>query len=138
MYEFHTINLAIRRPVGEVYAFLAEPTNYPKWAAVVPNTLRRVDAYDWEAETEFGPRLIRFCPRNDLGVLDHAVYRRGEDPVMMPMRVIANGEGCQLTFAFYRRPGTTDEQYSSAIEWVTTDFETLRALLEVSRLAPDR
>jgi hypothetical protein len=133
MHQAHIINFGIARPVGEVYTFLADPRNYPKWAAVIESTFRQIGPSEWEAETEFGPRLIRFSARNEFGVLDHAVYRRGDEPLMMPLRVVANGDGCELVFIFYRRPGTTDEQYRSAIEWVTTDFLTLRTLLEALR-----
>ena len=63
-------------------------------------------------------------------MLDHAVYAQGEEPVMMPMRVVANGEGTEVMFLFYRRDDMNDEQFKSTIEWVTTDLLTLQSLLE--------
>jgi hypothetical protein len=88
-------------------------------------------------ETEFGSRIVRFCEQNAFGVLDHAVYREGDEPITMPLRVTANGEGCDLSFIFFRRPGVSDEEFASAIEWVTTDFLGLKELLEVQPPATD-
>ncbi|MDR3473150.1 MAG: hypothetical protein P4M09_15935 [Devosia sp.] len=131
MYQSHVISLPINRPAREVYAFLAEPMNFPKWAVVVGPHFRQIGPHEWVGDSPTGDSIVRFCERNTLGVLDHAVYHAGEEPVMMPMRVFPNGKGCELTFCFFRRPGMTDEQFSSAIEWITTDFQTLQSLLEV-------
>jgi hypothetical protein len=131
MYQRHVLHLSIERPVREVYAFLADPMNYPKWSAVVAGTMTQIGPREWSAATEFGERIFRFAEPNPYGVLDHAVYAAGTEPVMMPMRVFANGDGCELVFTFFRRPGTTDEQFASAIEWVTMDFLVLKGLLEL-------
>ena len=132
MLQSHLISLSIRRPVAEVYDFLAEPRNFPKWAAVVSSGFRQIGPDLWAGESPVGERLVKFCPRNDLGVLDHAVYRRGEEPVMMPMRVVPNGaDGCELTFLYYRRPGVTDEEFASGVEWIESDFKALQSMLEI-------
>lgn len=131
MYQSHVVHLSINRKVDAVYAFLAEPWNYPKWASIAAPTYHQVGPHEWAAEFEFGERIVRFCERNMLGVLDHAVYRPGDQPIMMPMRVAANGEGCDLIFTFFRRPGVSEEEFASAIEWVTTDLLLLKGVLEV-------
>lgn len=133
MHQRHLVHLSIERPVREVYDFLAEPLNLPMWSAVTPGTYRQVGPLEWAAETEFGPRLVRFCPPNKFGVLDHAWYREGDEPLMMPMRVVANETGTELTFLFFRRPDMSDEKFASTIEWVTVDFLVLKGLLEAER-----
>lgn len=131
MAEPHLIETYIDKPVDEVRRFLAQQRNYARWAAVDESTFRQVGLLEWAAMTEFGPRIIRFSPPNDEGIFDHAVYVEGEEPVMMPMRVAAHGAGTLVTFTFYRRPGMTDEQLSSALEWIRLDFAGLKALVEV-------
>ena len=131
MQDPHQIETYIEKRPSEVYAFLAWPRNYPRWAAVSEASFRQVGPLEWAAETEFGPRIVRFSPPNDQGIADHAVYAAGEEPQMMPMRVTAQGEGTLVSFSFPRRPGMTDEQFASAIEWISTDFAVLKALLEV-------
>jgi hypothetical protein len=131
MHQSHVIALAINRPAREVYEFIAEPGNFPKWAAVIESDFRPVGPNEWSGNTPTGRRIVRFCERNGFGVLDHAIYKAGEEPVMMPMRVFPNGTGCELTFSYFRPPGMTDEQFSSAIDWITADFQVLRSLLEL-------
>ena len=129
MRRSHLIHFSIERPVDEVYAFLADPRNYAKWAAV-DGPMMRGSASDWFIQTPFGRRIVRFSEPNAFGVLDHSVFAEGEEPVVMPMRVAANGDGTELTFIFYQRDTMTDEQFASTIEWVQTDLLTLRSLLE--------
>jgi hypothetical protein len=86
---------------------------------------------EWSGEMAMGQRIVRFCERNQYGVLDHAMFAKGDEPMVTPMRVVANGPDCLLTFTFFRRDSMTDEQFASAIEWITTDFLALRSLLEV-------
>ena len=130
MAEPHVIETYVDKPVEDVRRFLAQQRNYARWAAVDEATFRQVGLLEWAAMTELGPRIIRFSPPNDDGIFDHAVYAEGEDPVIMPMRVMPSGTGTLITFTFYRRVGTTDEQLNSALEWIRVDFDGLRALLE--------
>lgn len=131
MGEGHLIETYVEKPVDEVRRFLAEPRNFPRWAAVDEATFRQVGPLEWAAESELGPRIVRFSPPNDEGIFDHAVYKAGETPVMMPMRATAQGTGTVITFTFYRRPGMDDEQLASALEWIRLDFDGLKALLEI-------
>ena len=131
MAEQYVIETYIDRPVDDVRRFLAQQRNYARWAALDESTFRQVGLLEWAAETDFGPRIIRFSPPNDEGIFDHAVYKEGEEPMMMPMRAMPQGEGTLVTFAFSRRPGMTDEQLSSALDWIQLDFAGLKALLEV-------
>ena len=59
------------------------------------------------------------------------MYKLGDEPVMMPMRVTADGNRTLVTFVFYRRPEMDDEQLASALEWIRSDFTALKSLLEV-------
>ena len=131
MLEPHPIETYIDKPVTEVYRFLASPWNYPRWAAIDAATFRQIGPLDWAGETEFGPRIVRFSPPNGEGILDHAVYKAGDEPVMMPLRVSADGNRTLVTFIFYRRDGMDDEQLASALEWIRADFTALKSLLEI-------
>lgn len=134
MRRSHTISVSINHPYEATYRFLAEPRNYGEWAAVDRQTYRPLGNGDWEGMTNVGGmRQFRFTPPNAFGVLDHAMFVPGEELVWTPMRVTPNQEGTELTFTFYQRPGVDDETFASAIEWITTDFLALKALLEARR-----
>ena len=134
MRRSHTISLSIDYPYEDAYRFLANPLNYGEWAAVDRDTFRPLGDGDWAAMTNFGGmRHFRFTPPNSFGVLDHAVFVPGEQLLWTPMRIMPNQEGTELTFTFYQRPGMSEEEFTSAIEWITTDFLTLKTLLEALR-----
>ncbi len=127
----HLISLPIARSFQAAYAFLSDPQNYAAWAAIEPETYRQIDDWVWEAETHFGgPRHILFCRPNPFGVLDHAVYVPGAEPVMMPVRLVESDDGCIYTFRFFRRPGVTEMEFRSAVEWVRTDLMVMKQVVE--------
>ena len=126
-----TFVFQIDYPYEETYRFLADPRNFGEWAAVDKATYRPVGDGDWMAETPFGGiRHFRFTPPNAFGVLDHAVFVPGEPLLYTPMRVIPNEGGTELHFTFVQRPDMSDEEFVSSIEWINTDFLTLKSLLE--------
>ena len=130
-FNSRVISLSIERPVAEVFAFLIEPRNFPKWASLTGHRFEHRGGRDWLADTAAGPRLIRFAETNDYGILDHAVFPEGTEPIFGPMRVVRNEEGSLLTYTFFQRPGLSDEQFHSIVEWITTDLMTAKAVLEV-------
>lgn len=130
MRRSHTISISINRPFDDVYAYLSKPLNFEQWAAVSGGTFKPLDNGDWEGETPFGFRHFRFSPPNNYGVLDHAIFVPGGEVLYTPMRVVPNDDGTDLTFTFFRREGMDDAQFASAVEWIMTDFLSLKSLLE--------
>ncbi len=126
------IKIAIRRPYAAVYEFLAEPMNFARWAVNPDSQMSPLDGGDWAVELPRGRLAIRFAPRNNFGVLDYQVFPIGGDggPVT-PVRLIPNEEGCELVLVWFQRPGVTDEAFASDAEWVASDLNRLKALLEV-------
>jgi len=127
----HTITVQIAVPVATVRRFMSDPRNYAEWAAVVPDTYKQLDNGDWAAEVKFGGiRHIRFSPRHDEGIFDHAVFRPGEEPLWMPMRAEACGNGTEVSFTFIQRPDMSEEAFTATIGSITTDLTLLRTVLE--------
>lgn len=127
----HTITVQVAVPVTKVRRFMSDPRNYAQWAAVVPATYRQLDNGDWAAEVTFGGvRHIRFSPCHDEGIFDHAVFRPDEEPLWMPMRAQACGEGTEVSFTFIQRPDMSEEAFASTIESITTDLTMLKRVLE--------
>ena len=124
------ISVAIARPFAEVYAFLAEPENFPKWASGLGSGLKHLGGADWLVETQEGPIKMRFSARNDYGVLDHTLFPEGGEPIHNPMRVVPNGDGCEVTFTLFRRPEMSDADFERDAEWVKRDLEGLKGMLK--------
>ncbi len=49
------------------------------------------------------------------------------------MRVVANGDGCQLIFTFFQRPWMNAAEFASAAEWIEADLWSLMSMLEAQR-----
>lgn len=119
--------------MADVYAYLVQPANMPSWTTAAGPHFQQLAERIWMAPMPGDPRgpvTIKFCAPNALGVLDYEVSRAGEESLLVPMRVIPNGAGCDLHFTYFQRPGLSDERLESEVEWVRTDLLTLKALLE--------
>jgi hypothetical protein len=127
--ESRTLTVRIDRTFDSVYEFLVDPGNWNQWALGLGKSLRRSDA-GWIADSDRGIVKVRFTPRNEFGVLDHTVIRSSGGEVYVPMRLIANGNGCELLFTLFREPAITDEQYNADSEFVQRDLNGLKNLLE--------
>jgi hypothetical protein len=131
MYMSKTISLPIERPPAEVYEFLLEPRNYPRWAAAVGGRFEHVEGRDWRAETPHGSVIIRFSELNSFGILDHAVFREGEEPMMRRMRVVPNGDGAELLYTLFKPEDVSTAAFESEVEWTATELAVLKTYLEM-------
>lgn len=124
------IGIAIDRPVEEVYGFLAEPRNFPKWAEGLGRDFRHVEGMTFLAQTPMGPMRVMFSEPNPYGILDHAVIPETGAPIHNPMRAVANGSGSEVVFTLFRRPGMSEAEFARDADWVASDLARLKALLE--------
>lgn len=127
--ETRTVSVRIERPFAEVYDFLVRPENWNQWATGLGKSIHKTPM-GWVAETDQGESNVRFTPRNSFGVVDHYVMRRSGPEVYVPMRLIANGEGCELLFTLFREVKMSDEQYDRDMEFVKKDLNALKAVVE--------
>ena len=129
LFETRLISISITRDQQEVYGFVANPANLPRWASGLGTSIKNVDG-KWIANTQNGPIEIRFAPRNDLGVLDHYVTLPTGAVIYVPLRVIPNGSGSELTLTLFRQPDMTDQKFREDAEWVLRDLTKLKDILE--------
>ena len=120
---------AIARPAQDVYDYARDPANLPAWAAGLGGAVRCVDGR-WLVSSPVGELEVAFVPENPYGVLDHDVVLPDGTTVTNPMRVLPDGDGCEVVFTLRRQPGTTDEELARDAAAVTADLARLRDLLE--------
>ena len=128
-YPSRNLSISINRDARDVYDFVCVPENFPRWASGLGKSLKKVNG-EWLAETPEGPVQVRFTERNKFGVLDHWVSAKPGVQIYIPMRVIANGNGCELIFTLFRVAGMSDEKFAADAEWVLHDLTSLKNLLE--------
>jgi hypothetical protein len=130
IFESSHVATSIDRPADEVYAFVSDPRNLPAWAAGLAE--REVEQQDdeWIVESPMGKVTVAFAPSNAFGVADHVVTLPSGERVSNPLRIIPNGDGCDVVFTVHRRAGVSGAEFSADVEAVTADLDRLRTLME--------
>jgi len=124
------ISVHIDRPVTEIYAVAADPSNLPKWAAGLAGSTVHRDGEQWSTESPMGRISFTFAPRNEFGVLDHEVTLPTGETVYNPLRVISDGDGGEVVFTLRKRPGMSEEEFERDADAVARDLAALKSLLE--------
>lgn len=84
----------------------------------------------WVIDSPMGRVTLEFAPQNEFGVLDHDVTLPSGEVVTNPMRVIPNGDGCDVVFTIRRRAGVDDGEFSADAAAVAADLARLRSLMQ--------
>jgi len=129
IFESRTLSVSIHCDPRKVYQYVVDPANLPQWATSLC-TAARPSEPSWIIETPQGPMSIRFVEPNLLGVLDHYVTPAPGHEVYVPMRVVANGEGCDVMFTLFRSAQVSDEGFAQDIGMVERDLNTLKEIME--------
>jgi hypothetical protein len=130
--DFKVIKIAIRRSYANTYGFLADARNFSVWGGGDPDTpVIGLGGNDWLVQVDGNKIVLRYAEPNPYGILDYRAFRQGEKPgAATPVRLNPNQDGCELVFAYYRRPGHSDEQFASGAEWLESDLLRLKVFLE--------
>ncbi|KAB1910540.1 SRPBCC family protein [Micromonospora sp. AMSO31t] len=125
------LSVHIDRPVADVYAFASDPRNLPRWAPGLGSSVLREQG-EWFVETPEGRARVRFAPPNEYGVLDHEVVTPSGETVYVPLRAIADGDGCEVVFTLRRSPGMSDADLERDAGLVSGDLALLKEVLEAA------
>ena len=129
LFEVRHVSVSINRSPRDVYQFVSNMENLPRWASGLGSTIQNVGG-EWLADSPMGRITIRFADRNELGVLDHDVILESGTSVHNPLRVVPNGSGSEVTFTLFRLPGVSEDKFAEDAKWVQKDLNTLKRLLE--------
>lgn len=129
MRESLHLSAYVDRSAADVYAYAVDPAHLPLWAAGLSAGIERREGR-WVSRSPMGEVEVRFAPQNPYGVLDHEVTLPDGTAVANPMRVIPDGERCEVVFTLRRRADTTDEAFAADAVAVRTDLASLKAILE--------
>jgi len=124
-----TISVFIKCPPSDVYGFVVDARNLPRWATEFCRSVRPSgDA--WLVDTPLGEVGFRFVERNTLGVLDHVVTLASGQETRNHMRVVANGLGSEVLFTLFQGPEMSDLEFVEDCSMVENDVRMLKRVLE--------
>jgi hypothetical protein len=127
--ESRHLSERIDRNAGDVYDYASNPANLREWAPGLGSSVENVDG-QWFVETSTGRVGVAFAERNEYGVLDHYVTLPSGDVVYIPMRVIADGDACEVVFSLRRLPDMSDADFDRDTGLVQADLTRLKHVLE--------
>jgi hypothetical protein len=129
--ETRQITERIDRPAAAVYEYASNPANIPLWAPGLGTSVENVDGR-WFVQTSSGRLGVAFAQRNAFGVLDHEVTLPSGEVIYNPMRVVALGEGSEVTFSLRRLPDMTDDDFERDAGLVQADLARLKRIIEAT------
>jgi hypothetical protein len=126
--ESRHLGIRIDRPATDVYEYARQPANLPHWAAGLGSSIELIEGR-WVAKSPLGRVVVEMTEPNQYGILDHWVTLATGERFYNPMRVIADGEGCELVFTLRRQPGASDAEFDRDAHAVAADLAALKRLL---------
>lgn len=123
------VSRPVEHGVAAVSRVAGDPAQLPSWAAGLSSGVRH-EAGRWLADSPMGVVEVAFTGPVELGVLDHDVTLPDGTVVHNPLRVLANDRGSEVVFTLFRRPGTSDADFTADVEAVGRDLDRLAALLD--------
>jgi hypothetical protein len=125
-----TKSVAIDRTPGEVFAYLADARNWPRWAVV--NVLAVEATSDpawWRMTTPHGTGELRIRGDGFTGLLDHD-FRDPQAAWTVPARVVRNGRGAEFLITFFQPAALEYEEFGRQAALVDTELAVLKRILE--------
>lgn len=127
--DVRIVTVSIAVPWQVVYEFARQPSLLPQWASGLAAGVVE-EGGRWFGESPMGRVQIEMAPDNPYGVLDHDVTLPDGTVFSNPMRAVANGDGCELTFTLFRAAGADSASFEKDFAQVTSDLQVLKRLLE--------
>lgn len=113
----------------KVFAFLADPLNWPQYAIVNLRSVRPGRDGWCKAVTKFGEGEIKVNGVKEFGILDHT-WRDPQASWDVYSRVVPNGEGSTVMMTLFQPPVMTDAQFDQAMKEMDAEMAKLKEILE--------
>jgi hypothetical protein len=128
-----TKSIQIDRPSCEVFAFVADPSNTPRWAIHRVRSIRSVDGRVWLIDTPHG--TVKFVSHfhGEFGILDHEFVDPQDRHWVIPARVVSSGRCASVFMITLTRPDAVAENlFDVAVLSMDEELRTLKACVEMA------
>jgi hypothetical protein len=129
----NTQTVTINRNAHDVFAFLSQPENLPQWALPFCKRIEPAEGEWWivTSPTEGVPdRRLRFVTDASAGVIDMYISPREGVEVLVPTRVVANGDSAEYIFTQFQLPNQPDETFQAQVAGMAIEFAAIKRVLE--------
>ena len=126
----HTVTAVLDAPKEDVFAYLSEIENLPKWATEFARELRFVDG-KVKVLNGLGEFYFSIDADVESGVIDMYAGPSEDELMLFPTRVVPlpNGRSA-YSFTMFQAPGTPDDLFESQHASLRREFENIRRAVE--------
>jgi hypothetical protein len=124
--QTRTVTTTLDAPARDVFDYLAEIENLPKWATEFARELKLEDG---KAKVVNGLGEFHFRITSDpaTGVIDMHAGPAEDELALFPTRVVPlTTDRCAYTFTMFQAPGMPDDLFESQYESLLREFENIR------------
>lgn len=113
----------------KVYAFLADPLNWPQYAVVNLRSVSPGQNGWFKAVTKFGEGELRVNGVKQFGLFDH-VWKDPQATWQVYGRVVPNGDGSTVMMTLFKPPVMSDELFDHSMKEMDVEMAKLKEILE--------
>ena len=123
-----TVTIVLPAQQKDVFAYLADIENLPKWATEFARELRREnDGY--KVVNNLGEFYFEIHADEDTGVIDMLAGPSKDELAVFPTRAVElHGGVTAYTFTMFQGLGMPDELFESQYESLKREFDNIRAV----------
>jgi hypothetical protein len=124
--QTRTVTAVLDAPKDEVFAYLAEIENLPKWATEFARELR-YEGRKPKVVNGLGEFYFEIDADRDTGVIDMYAGSSEDSLALFPTRVVGlPGARSAYTFTMFQVPDMPDELFESQHESLLREFDNIR------------
>lgn len=113
----------------KVYAFLADPMNWPQYAVVNLCSVRPGQDGWFNVVTKFGDGELKVNGVKEFGLFDH-VWKDPQATWQVYSRVVPNGDGSTVMMTLFQPSVMDDRQFDHAMKEMDIEMAKLKEILE--------
>jgi hypothetical protein len=124
----HTVTATFAASRDEVFAYLADIDNLPKWATEFARELKLVDGR-YKVVNGLGEFFFEIRADPESGLIDMLAGLNEDALQLFPTRVVPLGDGgSAFTFTMFQAPGQPDEKFEGQYHSLLRELENLELL----------
>jgi len=124
-----TRSIGISAAPGDVFAFVADPSNLPQWAVGFCRSIRRGQDDRWLVTTASGEIPIRFESDPTAGTIDFFFSVAPGLEAAAFSRVVPNGDGAEYIFTQFQIDGMPSEVFEAQVQALIGEMQVLRGVI---------
>ena len=123
-------SLSTGRTATDMFAFLMEAKNWPRWAIQGVKSVQPGSGGFWDVETPEGPARFKLEGHGASGIIDITFIHGKRYSLTIPGRVVDIGGGSVFVMVFAKPPVMSDEQFKQSMKQVDEELSLLKRILE--------